>query len=82
MPRQGDGSSDNGPFEEAQHDILHGAGSNVSDHVARADKTTPMPEVEKGEGIEGLNASGGGLSLPSTGDQGKGPLLSDSKEAK
>jgi len=26
MPRQGDGSSDNGPFEEAQHDIVHGAG--------------------------------------------------------
>jgi hypothetical protein len=28
MPRQGDGSSDNGPFEEASHDIVHGAGSN------------------------------------------------------
>lgn len=28
MPRQGDGSSDNGPFKEAGHDILHGAGPN------------------------------------------------------
>ena len=26
MPRNGDGSSDNGPFPEAGHDILHGAG--------------------------------------------------------
>lgn len=26
MPRQGDGSSDNGPFKEAEHDIVHGAG--------------------------------------------------------
>lgn len=26
MPRNGDGSSDNGPFEEAKHDIVHGAG--------------------------------------------------------
>jgi hypothetical protein len=26
MPRNGDGSSDNGPFPEVGHDILHGAG--------------------------------------------------------
>jgi hypothetical protein len=26
MPRNGDGSSDNGPFEEAEHNIVHGAG--------------------------------------------------------
>lgn len=34
-----------------------------------------MPELEKGGAIEGMNASGGGLTLPTTGDQGKGPLL-------
>ena len=26
MPRNGDGSSDNGPFKEAEHPIVHGAG--------------------------------------------------------
>lgn len=26
MPRNGDGSSDNGPFEAAGHNIIHGAG--------------------------------------------------------
>lgn len=26
MPRNGDGSSDNGPFEAADHDIAHGVG--------------------------------------------------------
>jgi hypothetical protein len=29
MPRNGDGSSDNGPFPEAGHDILHGAEPEV-----------------------------------------------------
>jgi hypothetical protein len=33
MPRQGDGSSDNGPFE-ATNDIIHGAGSvEVQQHA-------------------------------------------------
>ena len=43
------------------------------DHVARADKTAPMPESDKGDGIEGMNASGGGLTLPTVGNHGKGP---------
>lgn len=34
--------------------------SQTSDHVARADKTAPLPEPEKGDAIEGMNASGGG----------------------
>lgn len=94
MPRPGDGSSHNGPFEEAGHDIVHGVGSvDVSfiqlyqptdqkkkrwrPHVSyrdqslmqimqttkvpRADKTADLPEGrnEKGEAIEGMNASGG-----------------------
>jgi hypothetical protein len=61
MPRNGDGSSDNGPFEEAKHNIVHGAGKVESDRVDRADKTAPLPEGrdEKGLAIDGSNASGG-----------------------
>ncbi|GAB0136227.1 hypothetical protein EsDP_00004538 [Epichloe bromicola] len=61
MPRPGDGSSHNGPFEEAGHDIAHGVGAVDTDKVARADKTAPMPKglQEKGAGLEGMNASGG-----------------------
>ncbi|KAK2593290.1 hypothetical protein QQS21_009014 [Conoideocrella luteorostrata] len=61
MPRQGDGSSHNGPFEEAGHNIAHGVGSVDTDKVPRADKTADMPEglQEKGAGLEGMNASGG-----------------------
>ena len=40
-----------------------------SDHVDRADKTAPMPEVEKGAAIEGMNASGGGSSGVSSGPE-------------
>ena len=41
-----------------------------------------MPEVEKGDAIEGLNASGAGYSIPSVGDQGKGPLKSGAEASK
>ncbi|KAK4135838.1 hypothetical protein BT67DRAFT_400199 [Trichocladium antarcticum] len=57
MPRQGDGSSDNAT--EAGHNIVHGAGKEESTRVARADKTAPMPEPEKGAGLQGENASAG-----------------------
>ncbi|KAK3944051.1 hypothetical protein QBC46DRAFT_351067 [Diplogelasinospora grovesii] len=68
MPRQGDGSSDNAI--ETGHDIVHGADS---DKVARADKTAPMPEHEKGAGLEGMNASGGGSQgLTRAPDEGPG----------
>jgi hypothetical protein len=53
-----------------------------SDRVPRADKTAPMPEVGKGDAIEGLNASGGGYSLPSVGNQGKGPAKSGAEASK
>lgn len=44
-----------------------------SDHVARADKTAPMPELEEGAAIPGLGASGGGSSGLSEGpDAGQG----------
>ncbi|ATY60428.1 hypothetical protein CCM_03585 [Cordyceps militaris CM01] len=59
MPRNGDGSSHNGPFEEAGHPIIHGAGAVKTDKVARADNTAPLPDAEKGAGLEGMNASGG-----------------------
>ncbi|KAM4065275.1 hypothetical protein HRG_004398 [Hirsutella rhossiliensis] len=59
MPRSGDGSSHNGPFDEAGHSVAHGVGDAGTDKVARADKTAPMPEPEKGLAVEGLGASGG-----------------------
>ena len=63
-------------MHEACHPYLRfSQPSQKSSHVARADKAAPMPELEKGGAIEGMNASGGGLSLPTTGNQGKGPLL-------
>jgi hypothetical protein len=82
MPRNGDGSSDNGPFEEASHNIVHGAGAVEDPKVARADKTAPLPEGrhEKGEGIEGINASGGqsqGIKQgPNVGQGGAGSTAS------
>ncbi|KAL2133864.1 hypothetical protein VTI74DRAFT_1536 [Chaetomium olivicolor] len=57
MPRQGDGSGDNAV--EAGHNIIHGAGQEKSTRVARADKTAPMPEQEKGAGLEKTPASAG-----------------------
>ncbi|PNP44928.1 hypothetical protein TGAM01_v206381 [Trichoderma gamsii] len=57
MPRQGDGSSDNGPFEEATHNVAHG----VTNEDKSKDKTAPLPEGfhEKGAGLQDANASGG-----------------------
>ncbi|KAH7078010.1 hypothetical protein BKA63DRAFT_509491 [Paraphoma chrysanthemicola] len=57
MPRNGDGSSDNGPIEG--HDIVHGSSGDKTLQHAK-NNVAPMPEGEKGEAIEGLNASGGG----------------------
>ena len=37
-------------------------GQAASTGVDRSDKAAPMPEIEKGDSLEGLNASGGGLS--------------------
>lgn len=79
MPRPGDGSSHNGPFDEAGHTIAHGVGSvdvrqprrprtpsmltsvHQTSKVDRADKAAPLPEglQEKGQAVEGANASGG-----------------------
>ncbi|KAL0937233.1 basic leucine zipper protein [Colletotrichum truncatum] len=74
MPRDGSGASDN--VVEAGHNIVHGAGEEKSTHVDRADKTAPLPEKEKGLGLEGMNASGGqsqGLAQgPNVGQGGAG----------
>ncbi|KAJ4140211.1 hypothetical protein NW768_001567 [Fusarium equiseti] len=61
MPRNGDGSSDNGPFEAADHTIAHGVGKADSDRVDRADKTADLPEGkdEQGQSLKDVNASGG-----------------------
>jgi hypothetical protein len=62
MPRNGDGSSDNGPFEEAGQNVAHGiptGNEDLGDKVARADKTAPLPEPEKGQGLSDAAASGG-----------------------
>ncbi|KAL7757621.1 hypothetical protein ACKLNR_012148 [Fusarium oxysporum f. sp. zingiberi] len=61
MPRNGDGSSDNGPFEAADHNIAHGVGKPDSDRVDRADKTADLPEGkdEHGQGLQDAPASGG-----------------------
>jgi len=74
MPRNGDGSSDNGPFPEAGHDILHGAGPNENSLPSRAFKGEPVPDHKPGGAIEGLKASGGGYTLPEHRGSGKGPL--------
>ncbi|KAF2747919.1 hypothetical protein M011DRAFT_476564 [Sporormia fimetaria CBS 119925] len=71
MPRQGDGSSDNGPFEEASHNIAHGAGG--SDTINRADKAAPLPEglQEHGKGLPGMSASAGGGTGTQSGKGGE-----------
>ncbi|OHE99458.1 hypothetical protein CORC01_05258 [Colletotrichum orchidophilum] len=66
MPRDGSGASDNAG--EATHDIVHGVGEIKDPHVDRADKTAPLPEVEKGLAIEGLSASGGSSQGLAKGD--------------
>ncbi|KAF5130800.1 uncharacterized protein G6M90_00g060640 [Metarhizium brunneum] len=75
MPRPGDGSSHNGPFEEAGHNIAHGVGSVDTSKVPRAEKTADLPEGlgEKGAGIKGANASGGqSQGLKTGGEVGQG----------
>ncbi|TQV93205.1 hypothetical protein V2A60_010359 [Cordyceps javanica] len=76
MPRNGDGSSHNGPFEEADKPIAHGVGDVKTDKVPRADKTAPLPEHEKGAGLDGMNASGGqsqGIKQGDSVGQGSAP---------
>jgi len=76
MPRNGDGSSDNGPIDATQN-VAHGipeGSKDIGDKVARADKTAPLPEGEKGQGLSDMPASGGSSQGIKEGDnvgQGK-----------
>ncbi|EOA82857.1 hypothetical protein ACJQWK_04892 [Exserohilum turcicum] len=76
MPRNGDGSSDNGPIETGQH-AIHGASGDAS--MEHTKKVAPMPEPEKGEGIQGMSASGGG-EAPRKGHTGQGRPATDSNK--
>merc|ERR1711974_237084 len=54
MPRNGDGSSDNGPIEGQE--LLHGAsGDKTLQHTKHV---APMPEVEAGDALPGMGAGG------------------------
>ncbi|KAF2133165.1 hypothetical protein P153DRAFT_363386 [Dothidotthia symphoricarpi CBS 119687] len=64
MPRNGDGSSDNGPIEG--QNIVHGSSGDTT--LKHTQKVAPMPEIEKGDAIEGLGA-GGAASQTATGEQ-------------
>ncbi|KAF2727960.1 hypothetical protein EJ04DRAFT_516925 [Polyplosphaeria fusca] len=57
MPRQGDGSSDNGPIEAGEN-LVHGTSGDTT--LERTKKVAEMPEQKKGAALEGMNASGGG----------------------
>ncbi|KAJ9145567.1 hypothetical protein NKR19_g6068 [Coniochaeta hoffmannii] len=64
---------------ETAQPIVHGSAGDqeLPSKVPRADKTAPLPEPEKGAGIEGMNASGGssqGIKQGPNVGQGKGPL--------
>ncbi|KAI1813608.1 hypothetical protein GGS20DRAFT_552855 [Poronia punctata] len=78
MPRDGSGRAHNAQDTtgETDHHIIHGAGNEPSnDHVARADKTAPLPEHEPGKALKDMPASGGtsqGLSQgPDVGQGGR-----------
>lgn len=56
MPRDGSGRSDNAI--EPGENIIHGTQGELK--IYRAERTATPPAPEKGDGIEGVNASGGG----------------------
>ncbi|KAK4570507.1 hypothetical protein LTR86_002587 [Recurvomyces mirabilis] len=77
MPRDGSGAGDNAV--EAGETLIHGAGDAPKDGasasgVDRSNKAAPPPEEEKGDALEGMNASGGGSS-GIDGGSGKGPAV-------
>ncbi|KAF2262648.1 hypothetical protein CC78DRAFT_534679 [Lojkania enalia] len=75
MPRQGDGSSDNGPIETGGN-LIHGASGEAT--ISRANKVAEMPEPEKGAALDGMNASGGGSQ--GLGNTGQGGHANDSNK--
>ncbi|KAL1301836.1 hypothetical protein AAFC00_006021 [Neodothiora populina] len=74
MPRDGSGHGDNAIETDPAfgQTIAHGAGGEAATStVDRSGKAAAPPSYEKGEAIEGMNASGGGNKIT---DSGKGPL--------
>ncbi|KNG44937.1 hypothetical protein TW65_08178 [Stemphylium lycopersici] len=65
MPRNGDGSSDNGPIEGKE--ILHGAkGDDTLQHTKHV---APMPDVEAGDALPGMSAGGAAAPIASDAEQ-------------
>ncbi|KAF2850857.1 hypothetical protein T440DRAFT_517771 [Plenodomus tracheiphilus IPT5] len=54
MPRNGDGSSDNGPIEG--HEIVHGTSGDKS--LQHTKHVAPVPDVEAGDSLPGMGAGG------------------------
>ncbi|OCL03800.1 hypothetical protein AOQ84DRAFT_381246 [Glonium stellatum] len=84
MPRDGSGRSDNAI--ETGEDMVHGTQGEPK--IYRAERTATPPTEEKGQAIEGLNASGGGSQGLGTGqgrhanDSNKPPLVDELTEGK
>ncbi|KAL6705765.1 hypothetical protein ACN47E_006402 [Coniothyrium glycines] len=72
MPRNGDGSSDNGPIED--QNIVHGNSGDATLQHAK-NNVAPMPEIEKGEGIGEHGAAGVQKETPT--GQGSGAQEKD-----
>ncbi|KAL1792907.1 hypothetical protein ACET3X_009414 [Alternaria dauci] len=82
MPRNGDGSGDNGPIDG--HEILHGAsGDKTLQHTKHV---APMPEQESGDALPGMGAGGAAAPIASDAEQfgvnepKKDPLDAESEE--
>ncbi|KAF2725088.1 hypothetical protein K431DRAFT_309747 [Polychaeton citri CBS 116435] len=67
MPRDGSGSAHNKVSDEPEHNITHGDETTTSQGVDRSSKAAAPPAAEKGEAIEGMNASGGGNKVEGSG---------------
>ena len=69
----GVGSGNVSPIHPSSHMSQQPSNIDLKDQassgVDRSNKAAPAPETEKGEAIEGLNASGGGNKIQ---DSGKG----------
>ncbi|CAN9185130.1 hypothetical protein AA0117_g7950 [Alternaria alternata] len=65
MPRNGDGSGDNGPIEG--HELLHGAsGDKTLQHTKHV---APMPEQEAGDALPGMGAGGAAAPIADDAEQ-------------
>nr|POF13122.1 hypothetical protein CFP56_10270 [Quercus suber] len=72
MPRDGSGASDNA-IEQGEN-LTHGVNAPADSSVDRSNKAAPAPEIEKGEALEGMNASGGGDGVAGNSGSGKGSI--------